>query len=202
MNNKVFDEADSLELILSMIEKTRRGKGRPNIFAAFGIAIVVVGGLAWALVALTNNPLWNFLWFLLFPFWAVLSIACRKNRSGAQTYMEEAIDNVWKVLGFLYIITPVFFAAAGFAVGNFNAMSLTAPLCLIYTGIGVAFVGIMVKDGLLVWIPVVFMLIPMLMIYMMYVGMLSFNWFMAMVLICFAVLLFLPWVLLNRKYAK
>ena len=66
MEDKKMTEKESLELITSMIQRTReRYVGDGNIMLMWGYLSVAVAALVWILLVKTHNPLWNWLWFAI-----------------------------------------------------------------------------------------------------------------------------------------
>lgn len=57
-------EKESLALITEMISRTKeRYIGDGNIMLMWGYLTVCVSVLVWVMIALTHNPVWNYLWF-------------------------------------------------------------------------------------------------------------------------------------------
>ena len=66
MEDRKLTEKESLEVITSMIALTKQryiGDGR--ILLLFGYLTVAVSALIWILLVITQNPVWNWLWFLV-----------------------------------------------------------------------------------------------------------------------------------------
>ena len=66
MEDRKLTERESLEVITSMIALTKQryiGDGR--ILLLFGYLTVAVSALIWILLVIAQNPVWNWLWFLV-----------------------------------------------------------------------------------------------------------------------------------------
>lgn len=62
MEDKRLTEKESLEVITSMIARTKeRYIGDGNIMLMWGWLTIAVTGLVWVLIARTHNPVWNWL---------------------------------------------------------------------------------------------------------------------------------------------
>ena len=102
MEEKPLNEKESLELITRMIKNTHQkleeGNGIP--FLVWGYTSIIVSILVWYQLKITQNYLWNLLWFLIpligFPIQMLLQ---RKRERGIKTYLEKIIKYVWTVIG-------------------------------------------------------------------------------------------------------
>ncbi len=66
MEDKKLTEQESLELITTMIRRTReRYIGDGNIMLMWGYLSAAVAALVWIMLAVTGHPAWNYLWFLI-----------------------------------------------------------------------------------------------------------------------------------------
>lgn len=160
-----FSEKESLELITRMINSTKDGMdtGRWNQFVVWGLFTVVLGLVIFGLLVYTGNSNWNWLWFLMFAFWAGNKMIENRRLTPVVTYNSKAIASVWKVLGFLFALTPITFTFLTFMGYGLISMVLIMPLTLIYIGIGVSFSGIILHEPLVAYIPIVCMLSPIVM---------------------------------------
>ena len=102
MEEKPLNEKESLELITRMIKNTHQkleeGNGIP--FLVWGYTSIIVSILVWYQLKITQDYLWNLLWFLIpligFPIQMLLQ---RKRERGIKTYLEKIIKYVWTVIG-------------------------------------------------------------------------------------------------------
>lgn len=67
MEDKRINERESIEIITSMIARTkeRYSLSNGNIMLMWGYLTVGISALVWVLLALTHNPAVNWLWFLI-----------------------------------------------------------------------------------------------------------------------------------------
>lgn len=68
MNEHIFNEKESLELITQMIQKTRKELevGSGNVFLCYGYTSVILAIAVYLITHFTTQPAWNFLWFAMF----------------------------------------------------------------------------------------------------------------------------------------
>ncbi|MEG2366346.1 MAG: hypothetical protein RSB29_06315 [Alistipes sp.] len=102
MENKTFNETQSLELITRMIQETRthmeRHAGVP--FLVWGYVTVIVTLAVWFALTRTQNPTWNLLWFAL-PALGMLLTQLTDDRKSKTvvTFIDRIIRHTWLVLG-------------------------------------------------------------------------------------------------------
>ena len=104
MEERKITEAESIEIITSMISRTkdRLVKGSGNILLMWGYLIVAVTALIWVLLVTTNNPAVNWLWFLIRIIGGIATpIMAKKERvaSGSKSYTDKLTSQMWSVVG-------------------------------------------------------------------------------------------------------
>jgi len=108
MEDKKLNERESIELITAMISRTNeRYFGDGNIYLVWGYVTLAVASSVWLLLALTHNPAWNWLWFLIWIVGGISTqIISRKQRGkyGVKTYSDKLINRIWTVVGISCII--------------------------------------------------------------------------------------------------
>lgn len=102
MEDKKITEKESLEVITSMISRTKaRYLGNGNILLMWGYLVTIIALLVWALTAITQNFVWNWLWYAIpligMPTTSVMSR--RQHRiSGAVTYSDRVTSRLWMIV--------------------------------------------------------------------------------------------------------
>ena len=137
MQNKDFSEAQSLELITSMIQDSRarlaRNSGTP--FLIWGYTTVAISILNYILFQYDIKCWW--LWWLI-PLigWAGMMI-WGKHDNGAKNYIDRVISIIWSVIGvsFLWIM---------FAFVYYHAPILF--LVILLAGMGTTMTGFVIRD--------------------------------------------------------
>lgn len=154
MEEKKLTGVESLELISSMIEQTKRRMeaGSGNNFLVYGYTAAGLSAVIYVLVRFTGNPEWNAAWFLMFlP--AIVALFNRKRRAPeVVTYIDRVVSQLWGIVGSLFGLTVVVMAVMSGILGAAD-FSLMLPLSLLYAGIGTSVTGIAVREPWLVYMP-------------------------------------------------
>ncbi len=105
MEDKKINERESIEIITSMITRTkeRYHLGDGNIMLMWGYLTLCVSALIWVLLALTHNVAVNWLWFLLWIIGGIATpIMAKKDaiKKGVKTYTDKIISRLWSVVGY------------------------------------------------------------------------------------------------------
>ena len=153
MEDRKLTEKESIELITSMINRTKeRYIGSGNMMLMWGYLILAVTVLVWILVTTTQNTAWNWLWFAI-PFVGgiatPLMARSENRRRGVTTYSDVITSRLWTIFGLseIALILMCLIPALCFAVNCWAAM-------LVYSLIAASFAeivqGIIVKENSLV----------------------------------------------------
>jgi len=105
MEDKRIDERESIEIITSMIARTKERYmlGDGNIMLMWGYLIVAVSALIWALLTITGNPCVNWLWFLAWIIGGIATPIMAKKKAvkkAAKTYIDRVISRLWTIVGY------------------------------------------------------------------------------------------------------
>lgn len=98
MEDRKLTEKESLEVITSMIALTKQryiGDGR--ILLLFGYLTVAVSALIWILLVITQNPVWNWLWFLVWIIGGIVApIKAKKQQieKGVKNYSDTLTSRI------------------------------------------------------------------------------------------------------------
>lgn len=97
MEDRQFTEKESLEVITSMISRTKeRYNGATMLF--MGCVTAITSVLVWLLLAINQQPVWNWLWMILPVAGGIVapSIARKQaQKQGVKTYYGSAIKKIW-----------------------------------------------------------------------------------------------------------
>lgn len=143
MEEKNFSEKESIELISRMIQNTQRkmeqGAGTPMLI--FGFATVFTTILIWIIIRLTQNPNWNFLWFLIPVLGGVgmWIFRWKKPDKGIRTYIDKMVGYTWLVLG-----------GTGFILSFFTILNIMWPFPILFViilmmGMGTVLTGLITE---------------------------------------------------------
>lgn len=105
MEDKKINERESIEIITSMIARTkeRYHLGDGNIMLMWGYLTISISVLVWVLLVLTHNQAVNWLWFLIWIIGGIASPVMAKKeavKKGAKTYTDKIISRLWSIVGF------------------------------------------------------------------------------------------------------
>ncbi len=142
MEEKKLNEQESLALIASMIDDTRKrlatNSGRP--FLVWGYTTVFVSLFMYMTNILGWSDEWRFAWWLI-PIigYALTWLTCRKKQHTPKSYVDRCIDAVWSVLG-----ATCFIVVFGNIMYGSNTMLFFSVVLTI--GSGIAITGLIIKD--------------------------------------------------------
>ena len=206
MEDKKLTEKESLEVITSMIARTKaRYLGSGNILLMWGYLAVFSSILVWILLAATRQNVWNWLWFAIpvigMPLTSI--IARREKRTdGVVTYSDKITSHLWSIFGVSEIVLTLIclgFSLIG-GIKCWNAM-------IVYTIIAAPFAeiaqGLIVKEKSLTWGGIVGLAIGMVLVCCVTgkIPLLA-NWFMPLFILFWVVMMIVPGHMINHKAKK
>lgn len=155
MNNKTLTEKESLEIITTMIERTKERYmlGDGNILLLWGYLSVGIAALVWTLLALTHHPAVNWLWFLI---WIIGGIATpimarrQSRRKGMKSATDKIISRLWSVVGFS-AIACTFCCLCFLLFGGVDSWSMMFAFALIIVPMIEIAQGIILDERSFVW---------------------------------------------------
>ena len=151
MEDKKMTEKESLELITSMIKRTReRYIGEGNILLMWGYVSVVVSALVWIMLVKTHNPNWNMLWFAIGIIGGIATpIMSKKSEKkvGVKSYSDKVTSQIWTTVGIVAVVATLF--CIGFGFKGFNAWGMMLIYPLVIVSMGEIAQGIVVKENAL-----------------------------------------------------
>ena len=204
MEERKITEAESIEIITSMISRTkdRLVKGSGNILLMWGYLIVAVTALIWVLLVTPNNPAVNWLWFLIWIIGGIATpIMAKKERvaSGSKSYTDKLTSQMWSVVGLTGIASALL--CLGFLViGGKDSWSMMFAFALIIVPMAEIMQGLVIKEisliaggsiGLLTGIFTTCCISA-------HVALMA-SWFMPLFIIAFAAMMIVPGHILNSK---
>lgn len=149
MEERKLTEKESLEIITSMIERTReRYIGDGRIMLMWGYLTVVLTAIIWTLIGVTHNPVWNCLWFLLWIIGGTLTPIMDKkmqHEKGFKNYSDTVTSRIWSTVGFSAIVATAI-CLAFLLVGGIDAWSMMFAIALVIVPFAEIASGIVVKE--------------------------------------------------------
>ena len=204
MEERKINEAESLEIITSMILRTkdRLVKGCGNILLMWGYLIVAVTALIWVLLVTTNNPAVNWLWFLIWLIGGIATpiMAMRKRLEiGSKSYTDKLTSYIWFVVGFTAIVSAIL--CFGFLfIGGKNSWSMMFAFALIIVPMAEIMQGLVIKEISLIVGGGIGLLIGLFIMCCIsaHVALMA-TWFMPLFIMAFAAMMIIPGHILNTK---
>lgn len=200
MEKQKLSAEASLELISQMINQSKmnlNGKSF-NSWIGWGVYTLLLGIAILAIVEFTGVQQWYWLWFLEFVY-AIFD--CKRNQRQepkVKTHIDNAIVGIWSALGWLYILTPVAMTFSAIYLQHFWALNMIMPLVLIYTIVGVAFTGVILREKWITAIPVICSISPLYMFAVISSQQFA-QWHMVLFMATFFVVMVVPGIILNYK---
>lgn len=206
MEDKKLTEKESLEVITSMIARTKaRYLGSGNILLMWGYLAVFSSILVWILLAATQQNVWNWLWFAIpvigMPLTSIMARR-EKRTDGAVTYSDKITSHLWSIFGVSEIVLT--FICLGFSlIGGIKCWTAMP----VYTFIAAPFAeiaqGLIVKEKSLTWGGIVGLAIGMVLVCCVTgkIPLLA-NWFMPLFILFWVVMMIVPGHIINHKAKK
>ena len=143
MEERKLNEKESLELIAQMIQNSKKNLqvGRGNQFILWGWLGAITSLVVMGMLMLTNNPMWNWLWFAI-PIigWPVMMWQMKKETKPVVTFTDKMLKSVWISIGGIGMTGLLLLA---FYAKN---MMLMLPGACILMAIGVFITGAIFDD--------------------------------------------------------
>ena len=206
MEDKKLTEKESLEVIISMIARTKaRYLGSGNILLMWGYLAVFSSILVWILLAATQQNVWNWLWFAIpvigMPLTSIMERR-EKRTDCAVTYSDKITSHLWSIFGVSEIVLT--FICLGFSlIGGIKCWTAM----IVYTVIAAPFAeiaqGLIVKEKSLTWGGIVGLAIGMVLVCCVTgkIPLLA-NWFMPLFILFWVVMMIVPGHIINHKAKK
>lgn len=206
MEDKKLTEKESLEVITSMIARTKvRYLGSGNILLMWGYLAVFSSILVWILLAATQQNVWNWLWFAIpvigMPLTSIMARR-EKRTDGVVTYSDKITSHLWSIFGVSEIVLTLI--CLGFSL--FGGIKCWTAM-IVYTIIAAPFAeiaqGLIVKEKSLTWGGIVGLAIGMVLVCCVTgkIPLLA-NWFMPLFILFWVVMMIVPGHIINHKAKK
>lgn len=202
MEDKKLTEKESLEVITSMIARTKaRYLGSGNILLMWGYLAVFSSILVWILLAATQQNVWNWLWFAIpvigMPLTSIMARR-EKRTNGVVTYSDKITSHLWSIFGVSEIVLTLI--CLGFSlIGGIKCWTAM----IVYTIIAAPFAeiaqGLIVKEKSLTWGGIVGLAIGMVLVCCVTgkIPLLA-NWFMPLFILFWVVMMIVPGHIINH----
>lgn len=203
MEEKRLTERESLALITEMISRTKsRYIGDGNIMLMWGYLTVTVTTAVWVALALTRNPAWNWLWFLIGVVGGILTpLMSRKQqlKQGVKSYSDKVTSQIWTVVGISAMACTLCCVVFSF-LGVVNCWLSMLVFALMIVPLGEIMQGIVVKERVLMFGGAVGLCAGIITLCCVAGGVaLQASWFFPMFIVAFMCMMIIPGHVINRK---
>ena len=195
---------ESMELIASMIQSTKRRVASPDlrISVMWGVLVIITALAAWILLSTTHNPWFNFVWFAIpvigIPANIILANG-REKRSRAKTYLDKVSEGIWKCVGYI---------AIGVTIACFIAQQCGYPMAwlamfyyaFIIVGFGAAVSGLLLRESSYVFggLFSIFSGFAIIICSLSQIPLL-YSWVVPLYILCFLLMFIVPAFIISRK---
>ena len=203
MEDKKLTEKESLEVITSMIARTRaRYLGSGNILCMWGYLAVFESILVWILLAATHQNVWNWLWFAIPVIGIPVTFVMRRREKrayGAVTYSDKITSRLWSIFGISEIVLTLI--CLGFSlIGGIKCWTAMLVYTLIAAPVAEIAQGLIVKEKSLTWGGIVGLAIGMVSVCCVTGNIpLLAKWFMPLFILFWVVMMIVPGHIINHK---
>ena len=203
MEEKKMTERESLELITSMIQRTReRYVGDGNILLMWGYLSVAVAALVWMMLVATHNQAWNWLWFLIWIIGGTATpIMARRHqvKYGVKSYSDKLTDQIWTIVGYSAIVATL--CCLGFMLfKGIDTWKMMLAFAMIIVPMAEMAQGIVVKEKSLVTGGAIGLAAGIFTLCCIIGGVqLGVHWFMPLFIVAFICMMIIPGHIINRK---
>lgn len=203
MEDKKLTPQESMELIASMIQNTKRRVASPDlrISVMWGVLVIATAAAAWALLSTTHNPWYNFVWFAIPLIGIPANIILKGNREkrGAKTYLDKVSEGVWKCVGYIAIgLTVACFIAQ--ECGYPSAWLAMFYYAFIIVGFGAAVSGLLLRENSYIFggLFSIFAGFAIIICSLCQVPLL-YSWVVPLYILCFLLMFIVPAFIISRK---
>ena len=204
MEEKKLTPQESMELIASMIQSTKRRVASPDlrISVMWAALTIITAAVAWILLSTTHNPWFNFVWFAIPVIGIPTNIILDNNRqkkSGAKTYLDKVSENLWKCVGYI---------AMGLTIACFIAQQCGYPMAwlamfyyaFIIVGFGATVSGLLLQEKSYVFggLFSIFSGFAIIICSVCQIPLL-YSWVVPLYILCFLLMFIVPAFIISRK---
>lgn len=203
MDERKLTEKESLEVIASMIQRTKeRYIGNGNIMLMWGYLVAVVSMLVWIMFVSTGNNNWNWLWFAIPLVGGIATpiLASKERREkGVKMFSDTVTSRLWTIAGLSEFVVMIACIVIELMTGT-NCWRAMLAYSLIAMPVAEIAQGLLINEkslavggsvGLAVGIITVCCIAGNIS--------LGANWYMPLFIIAFVAMMIVPGHILNHK---
>lgn len=203
MEERKLTEKESLEVITSMIARTRqRYVGDGHIMLMWGYLVAIVSILVWVMLVATRQQVWNCLWFAIPVIGGIATpIMARKQQtcSGVKTVYDTITSRLWTIAGLseLAAIIACIIIQCITGISCWTAMLAYSLIAMPITEIAQ---GLLIKEKSLTIGGIMGLAVGIVTICCIAGGIpLGVNWYMPLFILAFIAMMIVPGHILNHK---
>lgn len=204
MANNQLTEKESLEIITSMINRTkdRYMLGDGNILLMWGYLTVVVTLLVWILLYLTHNNAVNWLWFLIWIIGGIATVRMTRKeglRKGMKSYSDKLVSRLWTAAGCSGFVMTAFCLCFAL-LGNISTWSAMFAFALIVIPFAEIAQGIIINERSFIYGGAIGLMIGFFTVCCIAGNVILYaNWYLPLFMLAFVSMMIIPGHILNYK---
>lgn len=204
MEDRKLTPQESMELITSMIQSTKRRVASPDlrISVMWAVLTIITAAAAWVLLSKTHNPWFNLVWFAIPVFGIPANIFLankRREKNNTKTYLDKVSERLWATVGYI---------ALGLTIGCFIANQCGYPqawLAMLYyafiiVGFGATVSGLLLRENSYIFggIFSIFSGFAIIICSLCQIPLL-YSWVVPLYILCFLLMFIVPAFIISRK---
>lgn len=206
MEERTLTEKESLEVITSMIRRTKeRYIGDGNIMLMWGYLVAVVSILVWIMLVVTREGYWNWLWFAIPLIGGIATpiMARRQQReSGVKTFSDKVTSRLWTIAGLSEFVAMTVCLVIQCLTGTSCWLAMLA-YSLIAMPMAEIAQGLFVEEKSLTVGGIIGLFIGIVTVCCISDGIpLGANWYMPLFIFAFVAMMIIPGHILNHKASR
>ena len=202
MEDRKLTEKESLEVITSMIARTKTRYLGSRKMLMWGYLVVITAISVWVLVASTHNLVWNWLWFAIpligFPTTSMMAHNQQRHR-GATSYSDKMTSRLWTIFGISEIVLIIM--CLGFSLlGETDCSGAILVYSILMTSGAEIAQGLIVRENSLIYGGIIGLLVGMITVCCIVGDIpLNVNWYMPLFILTWIAMMIIPGHILSKK---
>ena len=202
MEEKKLTEKESLELIASMIARTKTRYLGSRKMLMWGYLVVITAISVWVLVASTHNLIWNWLWFAIpligFPTTFMMAHSQQRHR-GATSYSDKVTSRLWTIFGISEIVL-IIMCLGFYLLGETDCSGAILVYSILMTSGAEIAQGLIVRENCLIYGGIIGLLVGMITVCCIVGDIpLNVNWYMPLFILAWIATMIIPGHILSNK---
>ena len=202
MEEKKLTEKESLELIASMISRTKTRYLGSRKMLMWGYLVVITAISVWVLVATTHNLVWNWLWFAIpvigFPSTSMMAHRQQRYR-GVTSYSDKITSRLWTIFGISEIVL-IIMCLGFYLLGETDCSGAILVYSILMTSGAEIAQGLIVRENSLIYGGIIGLLVGMITVCCIVGDIpLNVNWYMPLFILTWIAMMIIPGHILSKK---